>query len=91
MKKRYTEEQIIGFLREADAGVPIGSRQDDHRSLALATGIQPRTTQESARRSHPSRLCPATRRSKHGMISNRTLGKHRISIKNSERFFCHRV
>ena len=24
MKKRYTEEQIIGFLREADAGVPIG-------------------------------------------------------------------
>ncbi len=23
MKKRYTEEQIIGFLREADAGVAI--------------------------------------------------------------------
>lgn len=23
MKKRYTEEQIIGFLKEADAGVPI--------------------------------------------------------------------
>ena len=23
MKKRYTDEQIIGFLREADAGVPI--------------------------------------------------------------------
>lgn len=23
MKKRYTEEQIIGFLREADAGIPI--------------------------------------------------------------------
>ena len=23
MKKRYTEERIIGFLREADAGVPI--------------------------------------------------------------------
>ena len=23
MKKRYTEEQIIGFLQEADAGVPI--------------------------------------------------------------------
>ena len=23
MKKRYTEEQIIGFLREAEAGVPI--------------------------------------------------------------------
>ena len=22
-KKRYTEEQIIGFLREADAGVPV--------------------------------------------------------------------
>ena len=23
MKKRYTEEQIIGFLREADAGVKV--------------------------------------------------------------------
>lgn len=23
MKKRYSEEQIIGFLREADAGIPI--------------------------------------------------------------------
>jgi len=23
VKKRYTEEQIIGFLREADAGVPV--------------------------------------------------------------------
>lgn len=23
MKKRFTEEQIIGFLKEADAGVPI--------------------------------------------------------------------
>ena len=23
MKKRFTEEQIIGFLKEADAGVPV--------------------------------------------------------------------
>lgn len=23
MKKRYTEEQIIGFLREADTGLPV--------------------------------------------------------------------
>ena len=23
MKKRYTEEQIIGFLREADVGLPV--------------------------------------------------------------------
>ena len=23
MKKRYMEEQIIGFLREADAGMPV--------------------------------------------------------------------
>lgn len=23
MKKRYTEEQIIGFLREADSGMPV--------------------------------------------------------------------
>ena len=48
-----------------------GSRQDDHRNLA--TGIQPRTTQEISWRTHPRRLCPATRRGKHGMINNRTL------------------
>lgn len=24
MKKQFTEEQIIGFLREAEAGMPIG-------------------------------------------------------------------
>jgi len=23
MKKRFTETQIVGFLREADAGIPI--------------------------------------------------------------------
>jgi putative transposase len=23
LKKRYTEEQIIGFMREADAGLPV--------------------------------------------------------------------
>ena len=23
MKKRYSEEQVIGFLKEADAGVPL--------------------------------------------------------------------
>jgi putative transposase len=23
VKKRYTEEQIIGFLKEADGGVPV--------------------------------------------------------------------
>lgn len=23
MKKRYSEEQIIGFLRKADAGIPV--------------------------------------------------------------------
>jgi len=23
MKKRFTEEQIIGFLKEADAGLPV--------------------------------------------------------------------
>ena len=24
MKKRFTEEQIIGFLREAETGLPVG-------------------------------------------------------------------
>ena len=28
MKKRYTEEQIIGFLREADAGLPVRAVQE---------------------------------------------------------------
>ena len=23
MKKRFTEAQIVGFLREADAGIPV--------------------------------------------------------------------
>ncbi len=23
MKKRYTEEQIIGFLQEAESGIPV--------------------------------------------------------------------
>jgi len=27
MKRRFTEEQIIGFLREADAGLPIKEPQ----------------------------------------------------------------
>lgn len=26
MKKRYSEEQIIGFLREADAGLAVKDR-----------------------------------------------------------------
>ena len=34
MKKRYTKEQIIGFLREADASVPIKEIFD--RNIASA-------------------------------------------------------
>ena len=30
MKKRYTEEQIIGFLREADAGIPVKELSRKH-------------------------------------------------------------
>ena len=30
MKKRYSEEQIIGFLREADAGLPIKEQCRKH-------------------------------------------------------------
>ncbi len=33
MKKCFTEEQIIGFLREAEAGLPI---KDLHRSRRSA-------------------------------------------------------
>jgi len=33
MKKRYTEEQIIGFLREADAGYP-------YRGSAVVMGFR---------------------------------------------------
>ncbi len=46
MKKRYTEEQIIGFLREADRGVAVkelcrkygfkgGSRQEQLSPLLM--------------------------------------------------------
>jgi len=30
MKKRFTEEQIIGFLREAEAGVPVKELRRKH-------------------------------------------------------------
>ncbi len=30
MKKRFSEEQIIGFLREADAGLPVTERCRQH-------------------------------------------------------------
>ena len=33
MKKRYTEEETIGFVREADAGVRSHARQSDGREI----------------------------------------------------------
>jgi putative transposase len=31
MKKRFTEAQIVGFLREADAGIPVKDLCRKHR------------------------------------------------------------
>ena len=33
MKKRFTEEQIIGFLREAETGLPVAELCRRHGSL----------------------------------------------------------
>ena len=33
MKKRFSEEQIIGFLREADAGMAIKELESENASL----------------------------------------------------------
>ena len=30
MKKRFTEAQIVGFLREADAGIPVKDLRQTH-------------------------------------------------------------
>jgi hypothetical protein len=36
MKKRYTEEQIIGFLRAADASIPVKDTVPDARVFRRA-------------------------------------------------------
>ena len=41
MKKRYTEEQIIGFLREADAGILV-------KELAAGPGFRRLVTTSAA-------------------------------------------
>ena len=33
MKKRFTEEQIIGFLREAEVGLPIKELETENSRL----------------------------------------------------------
>ncbi|SES67548.1 putative transposase [Nitrosospira multiformis] len=30
MKKRFTDEQIIGFLKQADGGIPVGELCHQH-------------------------------------------------------------
>lgn len=45
MKKRFTEEQIIGFLREAEAGMPVAELSRKHaftmRGTIVNTGALP--------------------------------------------------
>lgn len=39
MKKRFTEEQIIGFLREADAGMPIAELCEYSQACLLGSQL----------------------------------------------------
>lgn len=39
MKKRYADEQIIGFLREADAGLPIKTGRWRNRSAKICSAV----------------------------------------------------
>ena len=73
MKKRFTEEQIIGFLREAGAGMPVRELCRKHgfskralvpqpaartrRDRALAAGIQRGAAKEGAGRADTCCLC----------------------------------
>jgi hypothetical protein len=45
MKKRFTEAQIVGFLREADAGIPV---KDLCRKHGFAQDIGKREAQRRA-------------------------------------------
>ena len=42
MKKRFTEEQIIGFLREAEAGLPVKDLCRRHGFSEASYGNPPR-------------------------------------------------
>ena len=45
MKKRFSEEQIIGFLHEAEAGMPVKALRRDaqaHRGPSAATSSPPK-------------------------------------------------
>ena len=39
MKKRFTEEQIIGFLREAEAGMPVKENRPRSSVRVTPTGV----------------------------------------------------
>lgn len=63
MKKRFTEGQIVGFLREADAGVAVKDLCRKHRFSEASYNLWRRkfggmSVSDAKRRLHPLRTGP---------------------------------